>query len=144
MTRAQAAHLKAAFLESFKVTGNISESCGIAGVVRRTIYKWQEHDDEFLLNFREAEVQATEYLETAARSRAVDGVTTSTPILHQGKVVYTIEETKYSDTLLIFLLKARAPDKYRERVDVKHGGRVEHVGLNAARQVLRVDGGAAE
>ncbi len=27
---------------------------------------------------------------------------------------------EYSDTLCIFLLKAHAPEKYRERVDVKH------------------------
>jgi hypothetical protein len=29
---------------------------------------------------------------------------------------------KFSDTLLIFMLKARDPKKYRERVDLTHSG----------------------
>ena len=29
--------------------------------------------------------------------------------------------TEYSDTLLTFLLKANAPEKYRERVQIDHG-----------------------
>jgi len=37
-------------------------------------------------------------------------------VFHQGKVCGGIR--KYSDTLLIFLLKAAYPEKYRERVDV--------------------------
>lgn len=41
---------------------------------------------------------------------------------------------KYSDTLAIFLLKAHAPDKYRERQHIEHAGQVDIVNvLNAAR-----------
>src|SRR6266699_1263767 len=31
---------------------------------------------------------------------------------------------KHSDTLLIFLLKARRPEKYRERIEHQHGGHI--------------------
>ena len=123
----QSARLKRRFLESFARTGNITESCRAAGVQRRaTIYDWQERDEAFAAAFREAELVATEVLEAEARRRAVDGVIQDTPIVHRGSVVAPVTETKYSDSLLIFLLKARAPEKYRERYEVKHGGTVRH------------------
>jgi hypothetical protein len=141
MTPGQSVRLKKRFLEDFAQTGNVTESCQNVGIRRRaTVYDWQERDDEFVAGFREAEIKATEVLETAARRRAVDGVTTITPILHRGRVVYQIAETKYSDTLLIFLLKARAPEKYRDNVAVSHSGQVD-VTLGSARRVLRVVGG---
>lgn len=109
--------MKRRFLISFRVTGNISESCNAVGVgSRTTIYNWQEHDEAFASAFREAEIQSTELLEAEARRRAATGV--EEPVFHQGAVVGTV--TKYSDTLLIFLLKARAPEKYRERVQMQH------------------------
>lgn len=118
MTRGQTGQLKKAFLIDFAQTGNVTESCENVGVARSTVYLWQELDDQFVAGWRESEIMATERLETAARRRAVDGVTTTTPIFHQGQRIYDIEETKYSDTLLIFLLKARAPEKYRDNVTV--------------------------
>ena len=119
-TRGQMEQLKKPFLLDFAQTGNVTESCENVGVGRTTVYRWKEDDNDFLIGWHQAEIEATERLETAARRRAVDGVTTITPILHRGKVVYQVEETKYSDTLLIFLLKARAPEKYRERVQMQH------------------------
>jgi hypothetical protein len=116
-TRAQTAHLKSAFIDAMAEYGNVSTAARIAGCDRRTVYKWQEYDDEFAAAFREAELTATETLEAEARRRAVEGVTTETPIIRDGRVIDTIVETKYSDTLLIFLLKARAPEKYRERFE---------------------------
>ena len=34
-----------------------------------------------------------------------------------------------SDTLLIFLLKARRPEKYKDRVSTEHSGTVQHKGF---------------
>jgi hypothetical protein len=125
MTTGQTVRLKKRFLEVFAETGNVTEACRRAGVKRRaTVYEWQEHDVDFGLAFHEAEAIATEVLESEARRRAVEGVITETPLIYRGKVVRTIVETKYSDTLLIFLLKARAPEKYRENIAIKHSGRV--------------------
>ena len=145
MTRGQVAHLKRAFLADFAQTGNVYESCRTVGVGRSTVYHWQEMDDQFAAGWREAELTATEVLEAEARRRAASGVRRLK--FDKGQPIINPEtgepyvELEYSDTLLIFLLKARAPEKYRDRFDVKHGGRVEHVALTAARGVLRVGGG---
>jgi len=83
-------------------------------VSRASIYQWQEHDAEFTVAMREAGITATEALETEAWRRARDGV--DEPVYQHGKLVGTI--TRYSDNLLMFMLRARAPERYRERVDV--------------------------
>lgn len=142
MTTRQSGRQKKAFLESFRKHGNITRSCRETSTPRSTVYWWQEHDEQFSRDYRVAEVEATEHLEEAAYERAVNGVTQETPIYFRGTAIDSVVKTEYSDTLLIFLLKARAPEKYRERVDVKHGGQIEHVAMDAARTVLRVTGGA--
>lgn len=128
MTRGQTVHLKKAFLTNFARTGNVTESCENVGIERRaTVYDWQELDDEFAAGWREAEVIAVERLETEARRRAVDGqrrlkFDKGTAIIDPDTGTPYIELEK-SDTLLIFLLKAHAPEKYRDKppviIDVK-------------------------
>lgn len=78
---------------------------------RTVVYGWQEHDEQFAQEYRQAEIEATETLEAEAFRRAHDGV--AEPVFHQGVEVGTVQ--KYSDTLLIFMLKARNPAKYREK-----------------------------
>ena len=63
---------------------------------------------------RAADVQATETLEHEAWRRARDGV--AEPVYQHGKLVGTVQ--RFSDSLLMFLLRARRPDVYKERVDV--------------------------
>lgn len=139
-TARQSGHQKSAFLEHFRTHGNISRTCRALKINRSTVYTWQERDDEFAAAFREAEIEATETMEAEAYRRAVDG--TMKPVFHQGVQCGTVQE--YSDTLLIFMLKARNPEKYRENVNVNHSGRVEHVAMDHARGVLRVAGGTPE
>ena len=70
-------------------------------------------------------------LEAEARRRAAIGV--DEPVFYKGEVVGHIR--KYSDTLLMFLLKAHWPEKFRENVSIdqrvsgRDGGPVktEHV-----------------
>jgi hypothetical protein len=118
MTRQQSQRLKGLFLEHFAVYGNVTAAAEAAGIKRNTVYVWQERDDQFVQAYREAEIKATEILEAEARRRAVEGVVTETPMYsRKGELLHTAVETKYSDTLLMFLLRARAPEKYRERFD---------------------------
>ena len=56
-------------------------------------------------------------LEAEARRRAVQGV--RQPVFHQGKVVGHIR--KYSDLLLIFLLKHRRPEIFADKAMVAVG-----------------------
>ena len=102
------------FLRWYAQSGNVTYAAKRAGVPRNTIYEWQEADDQFAAAFREADLKATEVLEREAWRRANDGV--AEPVYQHGKLVGTIQ--RYSDNLLMFLLRARAPERYRDRVDV--------------------------
>ncbi len=106
------------FLEAFSIYGNIWKACEESGVERRNIYNWQEHDEKFLLAFNVANELATERLEEAARRRASDGTKQEKPIFYLGQQVGSVIETDYSDSLLMFLLKARKPEKYKDRIQV--------------------------
>lgn len=87
---------KALFLTEFAKRGNISRAAKAATVGRQTVYDWLERDGAFRALFASAEQESIDSLEDEAHRRAIDG----------------------SDTLLIFLLKASRPSKYRERVDI--------------------------
>ena len=119
---------KKLFLEDFALGGIVGRAATAAGVERTTVYLWLEHDETFAQAFRQAELRSVEVLEEEARRRAVDGV--EKPVYQNGKLVGHVRE--YSDTLLIFTLKARAPDKYRERFDLRASVQVQAVGYAAA------------
>jgi hypothetical protein len=89
------------FINDFREHGNVRLACEIAGITRDTAYKARERDLEFSRRWREAEEDSVDYLEAQARARAL-GFAGKEP----------------SDTLLIFLLKAHRPEKYRERHDI--------------------------
>lgn len=82
----------------------VSEACRAAGVGRTTVYERRQADEDFALAWADVEERSTELLEQIAVRRAAQG----------------------SDVLLIFLLKSRRPDRYRENVKVEHGGQVRH------------------
>ena len=100
-----------AFLAAFAEVGNITQAAEIAGCNRCMHYDWYEKSEPYRQAFDEAEEKAADRLEQEARRRAVEGV--SEPVFYQGEKVGTVQ--KYSDTLLIFLLKGVRPEKYRER-----------------------------
>jgi len=97
--------------------GNISAACREAGIARETYRYWIEHDEAFGLAVGQATQVATEHLEETAYQRAVTG--TEKAVYQGGELVGHHTET--SDTLLIFLLKARAPEKYRDRYEPPAG-----------------------
>lgn len=102
------------FLRWYSQSGNVTYAAKRAGVDRGQVYRWQEESDQFAAAFREADLKATEVLEREAWRRANEGV--AEPVYQHGKLVGTIQ--RYSDNLLMFLLRARAPERYRDRVDV--------------------------
>lgn len=105
---------KCLFLEAYSTCGNISKAAEMAGVCRASHYNWINDDETYKIYFTEAEQEAIDMLETEARRRALNGV--SEPVFYQGMECGTVQ--KYSDTLLIFLLKGARPQKYRENVSV--------------------------
>lgn len=106
------------FLQTLSETGNVSKSAQKAGIVRSRAYQAKEESKDFADAWNQALEIAADALEEEARRRAAVGVLE--PVFYQGEKVGTVR--KYSDTLLIFLLKGIRPEKYRERSDVTSGG----------------------
>ena len=109
-----------AFLSSMQENGNVSLACEAAGIERSTAYRARERFEEFAIEWDTALEIAADALEAEARRRAVSG--TDKPVFFRGEECGVIRE--YSDSLLMFLLKAARPEKYRERHEVtgKGGG----------------------
>ena len=102
---------KRAFLDAYAETGTIKRAAEIAGIERKSHYLWLEKDPEYVEEFKSAREQAGDSLEQEARRRAIEGV--PEPVWYRGQIVGEIQ--KYSDTLLIFLLKGAKPEKYAEK-----------------------------
>lgn len=109
---------KLAFIKAFAKCGIINQACKAAGIHRVTVLRWREEDAPFMVAFNIAKTEAVEMLEAEALRRAVEGV--DKPVYQRGECVGVIRE--YSDALLQTLLRANAPEKYRERMDIKHIG----------------------
>lgn len=105
---------KRAFLHAYAEGSTIAKACDLAGVHRLTHYDWLKNDGPELAAYRAAFADARErrfeVLEQEARRRAVDGVEST----YVGKDGQVYNEIKYSDTLLIFLMKGEHPEKYRD------------------------------
>lgn len=78
-----------------------------AGVDLMTAHGWIS-DATFAAAFHAAEAAGTDVIEEEAFRRAVKGV--EKPVYRAGEVVGHVAD--YSDTMLMFLLKARRPDRY--------------------------------
>ena len=122
------------FLKALAETGNVAAAARLVGIDRPAVYKSRARSVRFAQKWDEALEEAIELLEAEARRRASSGVVKA--IYYKGEKVG--EERHYSDTLLIFLLKAHRPLKYRDNVQVEHAGAVEHTVLAPRRVVLEV------
>jgi len=119
------------FLEALAGTANVSEACAAASVGRTTVYAERRTNDTFREEWERRIDTAVDKLEREAWRRAAEGI--EEPIYSRGELVGTIR--RYSDLLLIFLLKAHRPEKYRESfrheltgpgggsIDVRHSAR---------------------
>ena len=92
-----------AFLAALAQSGNITEACKLTKVGRTTFYERRNSDPAFQSALKDAFAVATDALEAEARRRAMAG----------------------DSILLMFLLKAHRPKKFRERHEVKHKGRID-------------------
>lgn len=102
---------QAAFLEAYAKTATITHAATIAGIDPTRHYEWLEQDTSYADRFKDAKAKATDALEKEARRRAIEGV--EEPVgWYQGQPGGYV--MRYSDTLLIFLLKGANPRKYRE------------------------------
>ena len=109
---------KPLFLDTLRGTGNVRLAASNADVAPQVAYRARDSSATFRADWDEALEEARELLEAEARRRAAIGV--DEPVFYKGKVVGHIR--KYSDNLLMFLLKAHWPEKFRENHAVEHSG----------------------
>lgn len=90
-----------AFLVAFARLDNVAGAAHAAGVSRRSHTNWVR-EEPYASAFKDAKEAADDFLQALARHRATLG----------------------SDTMLIFVMKAAMPEKYREQIAVmgKDGG----------------------
>lgn len=118
----------ARFLEALAETGNVRQAASRSTLSRHLLYDYRKRHEDFATAWNDALQSAMELvLEPEAIRRAVDGV--SEPVFHQGTRIATVK--KYSDTLLIFLLKGGLKEKYAERTEHtgKEGGPIQVAGM---------------
>lgn len=106
------------FLEHLAETGNVSRSVKLVGTSATRVYALRHNDPAFRQAWDEAEEVAGGRLEAEAWRRAVDGF--DEPVVSAGKLVRDENDNpvmlrRYSDTLLIALLKAHRPQKFDRR-----------------------------
>ncbi len=112
---------RAIFLASLSECGNVTQAAEAAGVNRVYLYEVRAKDEAFAKSWEEAAKLGALRLEDEARRRAIDGW--EEPVWHKGQMCGKVQ--KYSDTLLIVLLKAHHPDKYAERNKTEHSGSID-------------------
>lgn len=128
---------KAAVIAAYKETCSVTKACLTADVHRRNHYDWLKFDPEYKAAFEASKDEACHALEDEAVRRAREGY--DEPVFHKGEQCGVIR--KYSDTLLIFLMKGAMPEKYADRQKVEHSANPD---LLAAieRGKKRANGGA--
>ena len=118
-----------AFLAEYERLGTVSAAAREIGIDRQTHYDWLSSDETYPDRWRGAQEGSTQTLEEVALARATKGQCVG--VWFQG--VRVGEEFRGSDQLLMFLLKSRRPDVYRDRYEVSGpgGGPIE---VQAVRQ----------
>ena len=108
---------KRAYVIALAETGNRTQAAKVAGIGRTTPYDpgWSQ-DTALQSALAQAQEAAADLLESEAYRRAVDGV--NEPVgWYQGRAGGMIR--RYSDVLLIFLLKGLRPEKYKDRIELR-------------------------
>jgi hypothetical protein len=109
---------QARFLKGLADTGTVSAAVEMAGTGRTRVYELRKRNPAFAAGWEEAEERAADSLEAEAWRRAVAGVPEL--LVSGGKVVrdndgQPIAIRRYSDALMIALLKARRPERFKDR-----------------------------
>jgi hypothetical protein len=106
------------FLASLREGHTVSHACKDAGITPSTAYQARGVDPDFFAEWDDALETGTDLLEEEAWRRAKEG--TPEPVFYQGEIVGHV--VKFSDNLLLELLRSRRPEKYRQRQDNRHAG----------------------
>lgn len=133
------------------VTGSIRLSAQSQHLHPGRHQQWLSTCPAYKAAYRRAKREAMEILEVEARRRAVLG--TNEPVIFQGRlcgvwkkdgetvtedtegaVLVPLTVKKYSDPLLMFLMKGCLPGKYRDKA-IEHKGRINHAHAHLHAQI---------
>jgi len=130
------AALKAGFLKAIISGRTVRQAAAEIGMQAPTLYYWRGNDKAFAARWDEAMknkgVTATDPLEAEAERRAIVGI--EKPVYRAGKLVGHTRE--FSDSMLMFLLKARYPEKYDRRTAERGDGDTPNGAIEGARDAL--------
>jgi hypothetical protein len=118
---ARAVSAKRRFLDAFAHCGTCTGAAKLSGVDDRRHRQWLEESEQYRKDFQVAKDRAADTLEAEARRRACEGY--DDPIFFQGMQVGSVK--RYSDLLMIFLLKAARPDTFRDYHSVNVKGSLD-------------------
>jgi hypothetical protein len=106
------------FLDELRSNGGfVNKAAASVGITRVTAYNWRKADAGFAAAWDDVIDYCVEEMEAECRRRAFVGY--EEPIHYKGELVDTVR--KFSDTLMIFFLKAHRPEKYREQIRITLG-----------------------
>ena len=110
--------LQARFLAAYATGFPTAKSAAKkAKIARFSHIRWLVNDPKYAERFDLLRQERVEEFEAEAARRAVTGVERLVTVAGEA-----VKMKEYSDALLIFILKAERPEKYRDRREVKHSG----------------------
>lgn len=122
---------KAVIIKCLRKNWSVAAAAQAAGIERSTAFDWKNADPEFAAQWDDALNWQGDLLEDEAHRRAVIGI--DEPLTHQGHFTYARDEVtgelirdaegrpipltqkRYSDPLLMMLLKGRKPERYGDK-----------------------------
>ena len=116
---------KVAFLAAYSRCGCVTQAADAAKVHRTSHQYWMRSDPDYPEAFRQAQREANDFLFRVARKRATKGWLE--PVFHEGTVCG--HKRKFSDVLLMFLMKGAEPEKYRDT----------HNSLDVSGRIVQID-----
>jgi hypothetical protein len=108
-----------AFLSVLAGTANVTAAADTIGMSRQALYNRREVDSDFAAAWTAAEKIGVEGMKDEVNRRAFSGV--EEPVFYQGSMCGSVR--KYSDTLAMFLIKARDPS-YRDSSKLELSGQL--------------------
>lgn len=115
---------KRLFIHEYAKRAIIADACRAAGISRKQFFAWRDLDPVFFQAFQEAEANAYDGMQREAHRRAFEG--TDMPAINKDGIVLhpgtgqQVFIRQYSDFLADKLLRANMPDKFGNKLEVKH------------------------
>lgn len=111
------------FMDVLSRGGSVTKAARAAGISRVRAYQVRDEEPDFAARWDAAWTEGTETIEDEGIRRATEGVVKEKGVYHRGALVATEVEINYSDTLMMFFLKGRKPETYRDNVSLEHTGK---------------------